>query len=65
MCGDFFQFHTVSLKRYKMYPRYMQSSEKQIEKLLPGVNFGPLATGARVGMICNEYGSSTSSLKRA
>lgn len=30
----------------------MQASEEEMEKLLPGVLFSRLATGAKMGMVC-------------
>lgn len=33
-------------------PRYMQASEKQMEKPLPGICFGRLATGTKMGVTC-------------
>lgn len=32
--------------------RYMQASEKQMEKPLPGIRFGRLATGTKMGVTC-------------
>lgn len=38
-------------ERYIVTPQYVQVSDKQMEKLLPGVCFGRLATGTKIGII--------------
>lgn len=38
-------------ERYIVTPRYVQASDKQMKKLLPGVCSGRLATCAKMGMI--------------
>lgn len=38
-------------ERYIVTPRFLQASDKQMGKLLLGICFGCLATGAKMGMI--------------